>query len=406
MVSKVKQAFLLSIYFLSPIIASIIYWFEEPLDGNDLQINLIHRVGSILGIFSFIWMCFIIIITTKIKLIETNFSLGEIMKLSTLMSTIALFFGTVHYPLVRLGRTYSQIQIRSGTIGWSIFLFMMLLAIIFMSNLLLKFEIIKRLRLFASEKKFRYNVHKVLHNLMMIGVLVIFIHTLISFTSEGSLLMRGMYSFFFAITFIGWVYHKLIRRFRSESDPYVYRRASWDVIVSDIIHERNPSWALNLLKENPSIYPCLQCGSCTAACSVSEFSKGDFNPREIIENALLGLKDKTFIDKKPNVWDCTLCYSCDEICPQHVRLTEIFLFLKNKFAEQKEAPEEFLSEAEVVYNFGVSIPLQSAINRRREKLELPTSPKYDIQEIRDIMDMTGFNKLVEKPKVEQKKVEM
>lgn len=145
---------------------------------------------------------------------------------------------------------------------------------------------------------------------------------------------------------------------------------------------------------------CYQCGSCAGICPISDITKGDFNPRKIIENSLLGLKDKIFIDKKPNVWDCTQCCLCDEICPQNVRVTEIFTFLKNIFAEQKMAPEGFLGEAEVVYNYGISIPLQPAVKRRREKLQLPKCPDFDLQEIQDIMDLAGLKTLVEKPKTD------
>jgi len=162
---------------------------------------------------------------------------------------------------------------------------------------------------------------------------------------------------------------------------------------------------MELIKENPSLYPCFQCGICAAVCPVSEITKGNFNPRKIIENLLLGLKDQILIDKKPNVWECTQCYSCDKICPQRVRIVDIILFLRNKFAERNDAPDEFLSEAEVVYDFGVTIPLQSSIIRRREKLELSPIPEYDIEEIQDIMDMTDFNKLVKNPTIEEKKEE-
>ncbi|MHA1561265.1 MAG: hypothetical protein ACTSPA_03995 [Promethearchaeota archaeon] len=71
MASKAKQVLLLLIYFLSPIVASIIYWFEEPeplvfADSDLLMMNLFHRAGSILGIFAFIWMCFNIFVARKI----------------------------------------------------------------------------------------------------------------------------------------------------------------------------------------------------------------------------------------------------------------------------------------------------------------------------------------------------
>jgi len=125
-----------------------------------------------------------------------------------------------------------------------------------------------------------------------------------------------------------------------------------------------------------------------------------------MESSLLGLKDKLLIEKIPNIWDCTTCHACDEKCHQNVRLTEIFTFLKNKLVEQNQAPDKYFREAETIYNFGSSIPLQNAIIERRKKLELPIRPEYDIQEIQDIMDLTGFNTLIEDPKIEENKEEM
>ena len=410
MESKTKKTSLLLIYYLSPIVASIIYWFEEPepliLTSNDLLLNLIHRAGSMLGIFAFIWMCFNILIAIRFKIIEENFSLEGIIKFHTRMATVALGLSIIHYPMSRWGRTLSQTLMRTGSIGFMIFFTLMVLAIIFMTNRFINRNKIVNMRAFFYKKKFRYNVNKILHNLMLLGVIVIFIHTLFSITSESSILMRIVYSFFTIITFIGWVYHKLIRRFRKVSDPYAYRKASWDILVSEIIQKGDNAWALNLIQNNPSLYPCLQCGSCTATCPVSDITEGDFNPRKIINNLLIGSKDTILIDKEPNVWDCTNCYSCDEICPQGVKLSEIFYFLKNSLAELKEAPDGFLSEAEMVYNFGVSIPPQDVIKKRREILELPSRPENDIQEIQDMMDMAGFNIIVEKSNFKEKKEEI
>ena len=407
MVLKIKQALFLVIYYLSPVVASLIYWFEEPnpysLESSDL---LIHRVGSILGVFSFIWMCFNILIMIRIKLIETNSSLDWILKFHKIMAVIAILSGGIHARAVLFQEPYLTSQVISGAIGSLIIILLMLLALIFMTNRYIKYKIIKNMRISAYKKNFTYPVNKALHNFTILALFIIFIHTLLSYTVKNRMVITSIYFFFFGITFIGWVYHKLIRRLRSESDPFLYRKALWESADPEITQERNMEWVLNLIKQNPSLYPCLQCGSCTNVCPIAEISEGDFNPRKIIRNSLLGLKDRTLIDKIPNVWDCTVCNFCDEICPQHVKLTEIFSFLKNKFAEQKEAPEGFLGEAEVVYKFGVSIPIQNAITERRKRLNLPPPSEYDIQEIQDLMVLTGFDKLVEKPKLQEEKEEI
>jgi heterodisulfide reductase subunit C len=392
MASKTKQVLLLLIYFLSPIIVTIIYLSENPVN------NLVHLVGSVFGIFSFIWMCFNIIMMAKISLIEKNSSLEWILKFHTIMAITALSFGFVHaLTLVLMGRTYAYSQLITGLIGSIILLFLMVLANIFMSNRLIKNDIIGNLRVSAYKKNFKYNINKILHNLTITAVFVIFMHTLISYPSRNSLIMRSTFFIFFDITFIGWGYHKLVRRLRLETDPYMHRKASWDVladVTTWLYQGTNNDWAVQLLKQTPSLYPCLQCGTCTNNCPVSNYTKGEYNSRHLIQCILKGLEGKIIIDQDPNVWQCTQCYTCAENCPQHVELPEIVIFLRNKLAERGEAPDGFLGEAKVVYDYGISIPIQNAVIRRRKILGLPPITKYDVQEIQDIMDMAGFNDLV------------
>ena len=401
-VSKVKQLFFRSIYFLIPIIASIFYWYEEPVpfsfESNAWVINLSHNLVSILGIFSYVWMCFNILIMIKIRGIERSTKLEGLLNFHTVMAIIALTFGFAHAPLLLIMGTYNDTQIISGTIGIVMFLVLMVLAIIFMTNRLLNLKSIKKVRILAYEKKFRYRINKSVHNITMIAVIIIFTHTLISFTARSSLLMSVVYFLFFNITFIGWLSHKILRKLRPETDPYFYRKAEWDVFLLDLITDKTNGWTLELLKENPTIFPCIQCGTCTRYCPVSGISEGEYNPRHIIQYVLYGFKERLYVDMIPNAWACTQCYSCVENCPQHVKLPELLISLKNKLAELDKAPDEFLGEAKLVYEFGMAIPNQNAITRRRKLLELPPKPEYDLQEIQDMLDMVGLNELVMKPK--------
>ena len=392
--SKIKHGVLLSIYYLSPIVASIIYWFEEPIDSVDMMNNLIHRLGSIIGIFAFIWMCFNIIIQIKLKPIEENFSLDGIIKFHTWMAAISLIIAGLHYPLVRLERTYSSLQIRSGTTGFIIFFGIMFLAIIFMSNRLLRYKLIEKLRIIAFKKKFQYGSNKLLHNLMILGVSVIFIHTIVANTANRSILMLSVYSFFFMITFIGWFYHKIIRRFRSNTDPYIFRKASWDTIISENKSESNKEWALDLIKHNPSLYPCLQCGTCTEVCIISKITEGKYNPRTIILAVRFGYKNLVLGEEELVIWVCTNCNTCEERCPQNIKLTEIFTFLKNQSITLGKVPDCISDQVKRIYDHAKAIPRQAAIEKRRFELGLPKVVEPDVNEIQILLKNLGIDKKI------------
>jgi len=341
MTSKIKQTFLLSIYYISPVIASILYWFEEPDKEPDMLLNLSHKAGNIFGIFAFVWMCFNIIMMLKIKLVEKNFKLTGLVKFHIIMSTVALIFVLAHYPLLRFAepaweriQLANHTQITTGNMTMVAFFFLMVLAFIFMTNRLVKYKKFGKLRASAFKKKFKYNINKALHNLTILAVFASLIHTLIS---DISILMRWVYIIFFGITFIGWVYHKFIRRLRSESDPFIYRKASWDLSVSEVETEKNSELTLKLLEKIPSLYPCFQCGICTESCPVAQVTEGEYNPRQ--ENAF-------------TIWGCTSCNNCDEVCPQKVEPTEIFTTLKNMSTERGEAPPYYYTQVATVLEHG------------------------------------------------------
>jgi len=117
---------------------------------------------------------------------------------------------------------------------------------------------------------------------------------------------------------------------------------------------------------------CYQCATCSGACPVAQVTEGRYNPRRLILDALLGLKEKIFGPNNTfNIWGCTVCDTCDEVCPQKVELTEIFTILKNMSVERGEAPNHYTGQASTVIEHGKAIPMQPAIERRRTQLGLP-----------------------------------
>ncbi|NVM19355.1 MAG: 4Fe-4S dicluster domain-containing protein, partial [Candidatus Lokiarchaeota archaeon] len=360
---NLNKVYLLLIYAILPTIASIVYWIEEPYSYLG-SLNIIHEIGSVFGIFSFVWMCFNVIIMTKIKVIETNFELDWLLHFHTWMAAIALILGSLHYPLVRIGVEFEDIQIHSGVFGWTSLVIVMILAIIFMSNSLVRINIVRKMRASAFKRRFRYKINKILHNIPIVGLALIFFHALLSFTSTSSLFMLGVYSFFFSITFIGWIYHKLIRKFRSIKDPYVLRKSSWDDVSKDGVSQKSRKWALKLLKQTPSLYPCLQCGICSSECPVSKVTMGNYNPRRNVLAILLLYKDLLLKGDDLVIWGCTDCHTCDEVCPQNIELTDLFAFLKNQSINLGRGPDYIAEQAKLIFDNAKAIPSQPAIEHR------------------------------------------
>ncbi len=151
-----------------------------------------------------------------------------------------------------------------------------------------------------------------------------------------------------------------------------------------------------VLKHNASLSYCYQCSTCSGGCPVALITNGVYNPRKIIEEAILGLQDKLVETQDPNPWLCSTCQKCVELCPQKVELTEIFTLIKNRCFEAKKCPEAFYSQGQAVLENGVAIPYSNAIIARRKKLGLPEIKTASVDELKVIMKETNFEKNIKK----------
>jgi heterodisulfide reductase subunit C len=147
-----------------------------------------------------------------------------------------------------------------------------------------------------------------------------------------------------------------------------------------------------VLKHNASLSYCYQCSTCSGGCPVALITNGFYNPRKIIELAILGLQEQLVDKQDPNVWLCSTCQKCVELCPQKVELTEIFTLIKNLCFEKGKVPESFISQGQAVFENGIAIPYSNAILARRKKLGLPEVKTASIDDIQKVLKETNFEK--------------
>ncbi|MGQ9679380.1 MAG: 4Fe-4S dicluster domain-containing protein [Candidatus Bathyarchaeia archaeon] len=117
------------------------------------------------------------------------------------------------------------------------------------------------------------------------------------------------------------------------------------------VDETDPKFIRRLSSESGSsdLSKCFQCGVCTASCPVREVDE-KFSPRRVMKLAKLGLKNKLFMSEE--IWLCSLCFVCQERCPQNVRPPEVMTVLKNMAAAEGVAPPQLQKLVEALAKIG------------------------------------------------------
>jgi heterodisulfide reductase subunit C len=91
-------------------------------------------------------------------------------------------------------------------------------------------------------------------------------------------------------------------------------------------------------------------------------------------------------------WGCTVCDTCDTVCPQGIEVTEIIALAKNITTGAGLAPDNIVAQAKAVFENGKAIPSQPAIERRREQLGLPAVVAPDVNEVQTLLKAIGADK--------------
>lgn len=129
---------------------------------------------------------------------------------------------------------------------------------------------------------------------------------------------------------------------------------------------------------------CYQCGACVGDCPAAMYSV-DFNPREILLQALLG--DEEALTKKDSpIWNCTNCYTCYERCPQAVRPVEVIIALKNICYQKMTASPEVNQIVESVKASGRTVRITSLSDRRRKELGLGEIKSVPTDELKELFE--------------------
>jgi heterodisulfide reductase subunit C len=138
-----------------------------------------------------------------------------------------------------------------------------------------------------------------------------------------------------------------------------------------------------------NIMRCFQCGTCNVGCPVREIEE-KYNPRKIIRMTVLGMRERVL--SSDFIWLCSACYTCQERCPQDVRICDIMNALKNLAVKEGYIHSSFTKRLELVGTQGRLFPISEFDNVKRKELGLPQIPPKN-EEVQVLFKLTGLNKL-------------
>ncbi|MFX0062037.1 MAG: 4Fe-4S dicluster domain-containing protein [Candidatus Hermodarchaeota archaeon] len=132
---------------------------------------------------------------------------------------------------------------------------------------------------------------------------------------------------------------------------------------------------------------CYQCSTCTGGCPVFR-NNPEINPRLVIAKPILdGVEE---FPATLNAWNCCLCLTCNQRCPQAVDLAHLLIILRNLSVHEGNTPAGVLDEIKMLIQTGMTQKASKMIQSRRKRLKLPEILYPDLTEIQK-KEIYGFN---------------
>lgn len=134
---------------------------------------------------------------------------------------------------------------------------------------------------------------------------------------------------------------------------------------------------------------CFTCGTCTAGCPVRQIDER-YNPRRIIRMILLGMRDEVL--KSDFIWLCSTCYTCQERCPQDVKITDLMNAVKNLAVKEGYIPPVMVEQLKLIKEHGKIYEIDEFDNKKREKAGLPRIPSK-IEDVKKVYTVTHIEEI-------------
>jgi len=160
-----------------------------------------------------------------------------------------------------------------------------------------------------------------------------------------------------------------------------------------IIDELNPNLKNEVSKVSggENIKRCFSCGTCSVICPVFAVEER-YDPRKIIRMIILGMENEVL--QSDLIWLCSGCYSCYELCPRDVKLTNVMGAIRQIAVKQGYIPLSMKASVDQLEKFGRLTEVSEFENTVRQKKDMPEL-KLKIPEIKELITRLGTRKAIE-----------
>ncbi len=158
--------------------------------------------------------------------------------------------------------------------------------------------------------------------------------------------------------------------------------------MTDTIQHHESDSFLEEVRNEPggeSVFRCVECGICTSGCPVFSVQSG-YNPRKIIRMIHLGMRKSVL--ESAFLWWCASCLTCQERCPQGVRISDIVVALRNIAARNDLIPDPYRIQEKRIAEQGRIYEIDEFDNRKRSKVGLPEILCSN-EEVRRLFEVTS-----------------
>lgn len=204
-----KKLLFFILYFLSPVLPIAAIYLSNP----GYYSTAAGLVPMLLGTTAFTWLNAQLVISARPKLLESAFGLDRIFRFHSLMPLIAIAAAFVH-KLLRESVFGESFKTQLGDAAIVIFIVVSVLGLVFLIDTLIRnIKPLKVVRDFLNKLYIgKYNIQKLMHNLVVVAVVLVFIHVMLSYSAKNTF-VKSVYIAYFAIAMAFYLYHKVVMRY-------------------------------------------------------------------------------------------------------------------------------------------------------------------------------------------------